>query len=579
MKKLYIYTLATTLAFNISAQELTKEITIDKDIVPELSESNKINVTPQVPQLNINHKKLKYNDRAKTTEVPGSITTLEPAENVDTITPSKYRGYAMLGYFPVYNLDLTAGYTFLDNNTTKLNAWLQYNGESYCAKPRSGEECSIYDHSVIADVALAQKVGDKSMLNVDVDYTFTNFNSPWVQNDYCQSANDVNFNALWTSSVGAVKYKALASYNYFGFSEDFPYNEKLYHNVGSAFDAVKEHNVNVGGYAKYDFGNNTSAALDIKFALAHDNHLLIPGWGVSKGIAWHGFRNNEGYTHSTLSLTPHYDIVFDKLSLRIGANIEGQFDYDGGIYFSPDVYLDWKPTNYISAYAYFTGGVSQNTMSSIFDVSHYFMPAMAYGNSYLPCAIDAGVNLGPFKDATIKVYGGYAFANDWYMPAFIEENTLNIMNEVDLRGWHVGIEASYCYKNWGKINASYTIAPQQAYDKGYYLWRDRAKHVVNASLIVTPIAPLDITLGYEYRGGRSSYMQSISTSENGTVFPEYTRYSLGHVNNLSLGGLYRFNDHLSFFVKAENLFNHKYDLLYDIPSQGITGLLGATYKF
>ncbi len=578
MKKLYIYALTTALALNLSAQDLKKEITIDKDIVPELSESHKINVTPQVPQFEIKHKKLKYNDRAKIAEVPRSITTLEPAENVDTISISKYRGYAMLGYFPVYNLDMTAGYTFFDNDTTKLNAWLQYNGESYCAKPRNGEDWSLYDHSVTVDVALAQRINAKSILDFDVDYTFTNFNSPWLNKDWCQSANDFNFEALWTSSVGGLKYKALASYNYFGFSDDFFYDVKRYHNVGSAFDAVKEHNVSINGYASFDIDNNTSAALDLRFAIAHDNHLLIPGWGVANGVTWHGFRNNDGYTHSILSATPHYDIVKDNLSLRIGANIEGQFSYDGGIYFSPDVYVDWNATNYISAYAYFTGGVSQNTMSSIFDLSHYFMPSMAYGDSYLPCVIDAGVNLGPYKDATIKVYGGYAFANDWFMPVFIDEN-YHIMNEVDLSGWHLGVEASYCYKNMGKIKASYTLAPQQDYDKGYYLWRDRAKHVVNASLIVTPIDPLDVTLDYEYRGGRSSYKQSVTTVTQGVASPKYTRYSLGHVNNLSIGGLYRFNNQLNFFVKIENIFNHKYDLLYDIPSQGITGLLGATYKF
>lgn len=578
MKKLYIYALATIFALNLSAQELKKEITIDKDIVPELKESNKIDVSPQVPQMDIKHTKLKYNDRAKTIEVPGSITTLEPADNIDTIITSEHRGYAMLGYFPVYNLDFTGGYKIIDNENTKLNSWLQYNGESYCGESLSGENMSIYDHSVTVDVAFAQRIKSKSMLNLDADYTFTHFSTPWLKKDYTQNANEVNFNALWTSSVGGLKYKALASYNYFGFTDKYPYDAKQYQNVGSAFDAVNEHNVNLKGFAALDIDDYSLVALDLCFAFTHDNHLLLPSWGGENGVAWHGFRNNDGYTHSTLSLTPHYDIVKDDISLRIGANIEGHFDYDGGIYFSPDVRVDWNATNFISAYAYFTGGVRQNTMSSIFDVSHYFMPAMAYRNSYLPCVIDAGANFGPFKDATIKVYGGYAFANDWFMPIFVEGNN-HMMNEVDLKGWHLGIEASYCYKNWGKIKASYTVAPQQSYDKGYYLWRDRAKHVVDASLIVTPIAPLDITIDYEYRGGRCSYLQSIKTSELGVVSPKYTRYSLGHVNNLSLGGLYRFTDQLSFFARLENLFNHKYDLLYDIPSQGITGLVGATYKF
>ena len=86
-------------------------------------------------------------------------------------------------------------------------------------------------------------------------------------------------------------------------------------------------------------------------------------------------------------------------------------------------------------------------------------------------------------------------------------------------------------------------------------------------------------LEYEYRGSRSSYSQSYDHTIDNKIVTNHTQLSLGHVNTLSLGGLYRFNDQLSFFARLENLFNHKYDLLYNIPSQGFTGLVGATYKF
>ena len=95
------FVLLAGFAINANADDLNKVIIIDKEIVPELKEVTRINKTPQVPPLNVKTTTLNYNEKAKTTLVPPEITTLEPASNVDTIALSKYRGYAMLGYFPV----------------------------------------------------------------------------------------------------------------------------------------------------------------------------------------------------------------------------------------------------------------------------------------------------------------------------------------------------------------------------------------------------------------------------------------------------------------------------------------------
>ena len=95
MKKMrYISALvAVLLSINAVAQELKKEITIDKDIVPELKEYNKMSITPQIPSLTVTQTPLSFIDRAKiTNDIPSVITSLEPAENVDTMELSPYRG-------------------------------------------------------------------------------------------------------------------------------------------------------------------------------------------------------------------------------------------------------------------------------------------------------------------------------------------------------------------------------------------------------------------------------------------------------------------------------------------------------
>lgn len=567
--------LAVIVSFDAKAQELSKEITIDKDIVPELKESNRLNVTPQIPPLTIKSTKLNYNDKAKATVVPPAITTLEPAENVDTIELSKYRGYAMVGYFPVYNLDLSAGYRFIDKKDMKLNAWLQYNGKSYDAEMRDGSELSFNDHELKLNADYAQQIDAKTILSASAQYSFNSFSCPWID-DYTQSVNRFDVDGLWQSAVEGLKYNVGVGYSYFGYDKDAVYDNMLYQNAGSAFDAVKEHSGYLKAGASLATDEKSQMALDFGAVIIHDNHLTIPAWTLSNGGIITGYRNNPSYNHSILTLTPHFDTKIENVSAKIGVQFDYQIDIDNEFNISPDVCLDWAPSSIISAYAHITGGVYQNSMSSIFDVSHYFVPSMAYQNSKIPYIIDAGINVGPLKNATLELFGGYAKANDWYMPAII--NGENVMNEVDLGGWHIGVAASYNYKDIAKVRASYESVPQ-SYDNGYYLWRDRAKYVVKALATVTPIAPLDITLDYEYRGSRCAYNQSIINIDNVIALPTYDKVSLGHVSNLSLGGLYRFTDQLSFFVRLENLLNHKYDMLYDIPSQGFAGLVGASYKF
>ena len=577
--------ISTTLAiaalttFGIAAQGLNKEISIDKDIVPEVSNIERISINPAIPQLKIKNVKLNYNEKAKLVETASNITLLDPANNVDTMKVSPYRGYAMLGYFPIYNLDFTAGYKIIDKKDSKLNAWVEYNGMSYDATSHAGNEMSIYDHEVNVDLIFAQRINNKSTLNLNADYAYNHFNCPWWNDDYTQNVNQFNFDGTWQSSIEGLKYSVAAHYGFFDYGRgaDFllsKYSTK-YDNV---FDAVTEHNANIDVTAALELSDFSSIGLDLGYDLIHNNHTMFPACGIIDSTAWTGYNDITDYTRSLITITPHYDVKWRSITAKLGAQVDVQFDLDTKVRIAPDVNFNWDATKYISANVRVVGGIQQNTLSSAFDVSHYFLPAAAYGNSNLPLVIDAGVNLGPFKNATIKVLGGYAIANDWYMPTLINENE-HIMNAVDIDGWYVGVSASYRYKDWGKINASYTTAPQQAYDKGYFMWRDRAKHVVNASLVVTPITPLDIMLEYEYRGSRSSYSQSYDHTIDNKIVTNHTQLSLGHVNTLSLGGLYRFNDQLSFFARLENLFNHKYDLLYNIPSQGFTGLVGATYKF
>ena len=601
-KMRYIFTLVViAMAMGATSQELSKEITIDKDIVPELKETSKMTISPQIPVSTIKHSPLTFNDRAKTAEVPTFITRLEPADNVDTMKLSPYRGYAMLGYFPIYNLDFSAGYRIVDTEAIKLNAWAQYNGKTYDGKVRNGEELTFDDHEVNVDIDFAYRVSQRTLLTAVAGYTFNAFTYPWKKG-FAQNVHRANVDAKWLSSIGGLKYNFGLGYSYFGYEKGISaatqvevdsLAEKFGFEFGKALNPIKEHVGYVNAGATIEMSDLSTVGLDFATTMLFDEHSTIEWWAryFGYGIGASNYQDYHPYNRAIFSLTPHYDLKYRNIKAKIGVKLDFQAgaSVNKNFTIAPDVHFDWSTTSLdwagfttLSAYANFTGGAQANTMSSMFEESHYFTPLMAYDQSELPMVADAGVIFGPFKGATLEVFGGYAFANDWYMPIVdIDEqlygNYNKKMEQVDMRGWHVGAAASYSYKNWGKISARYTYAPQKSLKDGYYMWRDRANHVVNASLVVTPIAPLDITLDYEYRAGRHAYKQQTTDFVGERV--EYQKVSLGQVNNLSLGGLYRFTDQWSFFARLENLFNHKYELLYDIPSQGFTGLVGATYKF
>lgn len=610
-KMRYIFTLVViAMAMGATSQELSKEITIDKDIVPELKETSKMTISPQIPVSTIKHSPLTFNDRAKTAEVPTFITRLEPADNVDTMKLSPYRGYAMLGYFPIYNLDFSAGYRIVDTEAIKLNAWAQYNGKNYDGKVRNGEELTFDDHEVNVDIDFAYRVSQRTLLTAVAGYTFNAFTYPWKKG-FAQNVHRANVDAKWLSSIGGLKYNFGLGYSYFGFEKGISATtqvevdslaENFGFDFGNALKPVKEHVGYVNAGATIEMSDLSTVGLDFATTMLFDEHSTTEWWARYYGSSC--YANYKPYNRAIFSLTPHYDLTYKNLKAKIGVKLDFQAgaSVNKNFTIAPDVHFDWSTTNLdwagfstLSVYANVTGGVHANSLNSMFEESHYFSPLMAYDQSELPLVADAGVIFGPFKGATLEVFGGYAMANDWYMPIVDaeerwHENYNQKMEQTDIRGWHLGIGASYSYKKWAKIEARYTVAPQQS-DKhyyldhfadkksyGYYMWRDRAKHVVNASLVVTPISSLDISLDYEYRGGRHTYELIFHSNQFINAF-EYNRVSLGQVNNLSLGGLYRFTDQWSFFARLENLFNHKYELVYDIPSQGFTGLVGATYKF
>ena len=112
MKKIsYILLFA---AFSAQAQKLSTEITVERTVVPAERAATRLNsVSPSIVPATVQDTRIDMAEYGQPGTLTRSSYLLAPAAWADTFALSPYRGYVSAGYFPVYNLGVSAGYRLL----------------------------------------------------------------------------------------------------------------------------------------------------------------------------------------------------------------------------------------------------------------------------------------------------------------------------------------------------------------------------------------------------------------------------------------------------------------------------------
>ena len=576
--KSIIAAIALTTALSAPAEDLKTEITVDRTIVPVEREASRIgSLTPRLLSSPVTMKQLTLADYTDPAAITRSIPTLDPASYADTLALSPYRGYASLGYFPAFNLGASAGYKFVDNRRTRFGAWLQYDGYSY--KPHiDGEANGHYSNNTFTvAAALDQRVGRKSSLGAHLAYTYSAIGLPEGFINEKQNANIFDADVSWWSRSGLVGYHAKASFSHFGYGKDHLFCES---SETKSARAAGENRFNINGGIAY-FGSSAAPRAGIEIAadfISRNNGVEEISVADGAGGYMPRFAPISDGTLGVISLTPYYAFNSGRVHGRIGAKIDISAGGEGKkFHVAPAVMLDWNAASQFAIYARINGGEHLNSLRSLYDYCPFVGGLWQYQRSHIPVTADLGMNIGPFSGFSARLFGGYAVANDWLMPQFtdLSSSTGNAhfravnYGAYDLKGWHGGIGLSYEWRSVVKADVSAETASNGS-DKAYYLWRDRAKYVIKASVEVRPVKALRLGAGYELRTDRHNYYYDGAFSY---------AYDLGAVSDLRFEASYAINDALTVFARGENLLNKRCDLVTTIQNQGVRGLVGAAYKF
>lgn len=567
--------LGASAAATAGAQQLNKEITVEREVVPIQREATRLNFMPAISLPPLAMQRLSPSDRAITAQVPAGITVPDPAAWSDSIYISPYRGYASIGFMPLYNAMLSAGYRIVDNSTTRVGAWLQYDGTVYTSRHTPAynnlfaDKKYIRDNTATAGIYASQRIGASSELSGEFDYTYTKFNQISCRDMYSstvmetlpsgkyichnQSVNRLNADLGWKSTINDLGYGIRAGYSRFAFGSGREAD-------GQTVDlpAEKENNFRFGADLSADFDGASLAMLDIDFSGLNTKSII-------------DLNDNDSKDYSTwlLRFSPSYAYRSGAFDIKLGARIDLTHNSGKAFHIAPDVKLAVNPSPMFAFEVSAGGGEWQNTLGSLLAVGRNIDSWSAYSNSHIPLTVDARLRIGPWSGLYGELSGSYARANDWLMPAGYGHYGNMRFFQQNIKGFRVGAAIGYRWSSILDARVEWQTAKNDT-NKGYYLWRDRARNVIDASVKVNPIEKMSVDLGFTLRTDRR-----IFTHSNGgpAVMP------LGDVRNLSLGASYRLTPSVSVFVEGENLLNHRYSTVDYYESQGITGLAGASFKF
>lgn len=525
-----------------AAAQINTEVEIRYEETPTLRELNKLTLTPTMTLPKISGGSLAYSTRNPSITLPGTISTLDPAGYADTLYSSPYRGYAALGFMPRFNLGASAGYKICNTDRTRLNAYLQYDGTSY--KPKSYQK-TISQNTATLGAALHQALGRESFLDAGIDYTHSgyNFYQRLANSDTDQSINRLNLSALWSASSAKDNYGIGIGYRYFNYG----------YNYGGS-PSPHENNLRANAF----FSRNLSSTSKIR-ARADFSYLTTPLLS----------RADNAYSRSVLGLGVNY--LFDYRKIRFDIGLKAELAMTGGFkaHIAPNLQATWSPDKPFKLYLKATGGMRDNSLSTLYESSRFSPCFLAYDYSNIPLDTEIGITLGSWHGLWAQASFSYAKANDWLLPVGQAYGRM-VYQSFDLNGFKVRAEAGYRYRDIGELSASWEMAPKNDATHAYYLWLDRSKTVVGASLTIHPITALDINIDWQLRTGRRMRYGTLTESVD---------MPLGNINSLSAGALYRITPQWSVLLRGENLTGHQYDLIGFIPGQGRTGLAGVTYKF
>lgn len=575
--------MAALCVLSVAAQDetLSKTISMPVEFEPSLLSTSRLSSYPTLLDPDYSVTVLSMSDFTTPSRPTTNLLTLSSPTSPDVIAKSPYRGYAALGYMPVFNLGASAGYRIIDTNKTQLGAWLQYNGNSFKSNTDELPDARLTRNTVNVDVNFAHIFRRAGRLGIDAGFIADGLNRPWIHRDSTLSTTQFRVGADWAARTNHIGYFLGAKYRTFSFNSP-DYNMPANPAAGSdwkIYESPTEMRYTVHGGAAYFFSKESSLAGHIDVDFLHYSHFQTFDDLTQAYFTRLPLGAPKAKTLGVVSFDPSYRYKSDLLSAKLGLKLQFTSKSGKTVHVAPDVNVALTPHHLFKAYATLGGGEHINNYASLYNYTPYTSSSVAYNNSHIPFTGEIGLTFGPIAGLSVNLRGGYSVANDWLMPVAVVTDVQDRIDyffaPINLNAWHAGANIDWRVCNALSLSASALFAPGTL-KHSYYLNRDRAKMVLDFAVKVNPIEHLQLDASFSLRNRRSAMVYSLYDAA-GKATSSMTK--LSSMNSLNIGGSYEIFNWLSVFARFENILNNRAGYLPFLEGQGFKGLFGAEVKF
>ena len=534
-----------SVAQTLSGDTINRTVLVESTYNPIVVSAVKRNFIPDAVEPSMNRAAIVYADKAM------PITRLQrtalPAEKVGVAQATGTPGYLHLGYGGYNNYDALAAYRFRfnENNTLTLNADADGWSGWYNDITSLDEEDRWYSHLFRSNLDARYRLTFGSgELGAGLTGGYSAFN--YLTNPTFSPERFDYTNEQQISRLGGNLYIKGDASERFHYDADATYSYSAQQHYLGSTNPYSENHLHSHVLLGADLDRYGTAA--VKLA----NDLLA--YSLPDGSE----------TRNYFTVTPQWSTAYKRFHFTTGINLDFSNHLDTRLKVSPACSISYTSANNFDATLLLDGGRQLPTFAYLESLSPYWVSTPELQSSYTYLNALLSSNLRLYEGLHLHVNGGYRIINSALFETVNPKEYIRYtaFANRDAQLAHATTKLSYDYKQQFSCFAQAT----------YNHWMVKGERDILAR------APqLDAQAGiqtYIY-GGLSAhsnfrYVLFTAASEQQRETP---------IMDWNLGLQYALNNHWSFYLDGHNLLNHSHQLYTGYPTQGISVMAGAAFKF
>lgn len=273
--------------------------------------------------------------------------------------------------------------------------------------------------------------------------------------------------------------------------------------------------------------------------------------------------------YTLLRLNPYYTYKNGNFEARLGAHVDWQTAYHGGIKAAPDIELGYTFATSNRLYLRAGGGTRLNDFRQLNHISPYWFQLEQMRTTYTPVDLTLGLKASPLTGLGLHLYGGYRMVKNeiFVLPWVADDEALAAyagFAQDKANVGYGGASVSYAYRDWFDFSVEGT----------FYSWSVDEKK--EALLMLKPAFDIGLSARFKIMKGLHA---GFSYRYEGRKEIDFLDDKLDAVNELNLHAGYELMERFNVFVSVNNLLNKTYLLSNGYPMQQLYIMAGVSYRF